>query len=597
MSLLAALNATAQKLAVESFGVAQDDLSASVYPRNDRNGEPCGLIKVQMPLQGVHFQGNVMGDVDILDGEYWVYMSRGAYQLSIQHPQFHRLDLNLRELMPAEAGFRGVEPKVTYNLVIKVPQQVFVEIDDGMRYLVLKVIPATASVDIDGTPRMLQPDGTAMMRLSQGSHTYLVRAPGYAEQQGTIDIGQGKASKTITLESIMTQLTVSCPTPGAQIYVNDQLRGASPWSGQLSAGNYLFEARRENYYTGKTSLTLAERDNRQITLPALTPITGTLDVSYQPLNAEVWIDGSKAGTSPDIFRKLIIGEHHVELRADGYDTKQETVTIREGQTTQLSGQLERTQTASNTPASTSSLSNSTVQPFTVTGNGKTVTFTMLLVKAGTFQMGSKIGESDEQPVHSVTLTKDYYMGETEVTQALWYAVMGQKPTSDVSQWESEDGLGDNYPAYYISYTDCQQFIAKLNQMTGQQFRFPTEAEWEFAARGGNKSKGYPYAGSKTIDDVAWYHTNSNSSTHKVKTKKPNELGLYDMSGNVWEWCYDWYGSYPSATQTDPTGPDSGSERVNRGGSWSYSDWSCRAANRLSSTPSGRYDTLGFRLAL
>jgi len=324
------------------------------------------------------------------------------------------------------------------------------------------------------------------------------------------------------------------------------------------------------------------------------------------LNAEVWIDGSKAGTSPDIFRKLIIGEHQVDLRADGYDTKRETVTIREGQTTQLSGQLERTQTASNTPASTSSLSNSTVQPFTVTGNGKTVTFNMVLVKAGTFQMGSNIGESDEQPVHSVTLTKDYYMGETEVTQELWYAVMGKKPTSDKDyRWVSRFGLGDNYPAYHISYTDCQQFIAKLSQMTGRQFRFPTEAEWEFAARGGTKSKGYTYAGSNTIDDVAWYEKNSHDlgssdsdyATHAVKTKAPNELGLYDMSGNVWEWCYDWESSYPSAAQTDPTGPTSSSYRVSRGGCWNSSATYCRTANRRSGTPSWRWNDLGFRLAL
>ncbi|MBR1448293.1 MAG: SUMF1/EgtB/PvdO family nonheme iron enzyme [Prevotella sp.] len=247
----------------------------------------------------------------------------------------------------------------------------------------------------------------------------------------------------------------------------------------------------------------------------------------------------------------------------------------------------------------------TQQDFTVLGNGKTVTFKMIKVKPGTFQMGSTSGDSDEKPVHSVTLTKSYYMGETEVTQALWYAVMGQNPTSGGSTWSSTYGLGDNYPAYYVSYEDCQQFVTKLNQMTGQQFRFPTEAEWEFAARGGMKSKGYTYSGSNTIDDVAWYTVNSydlgssnaNYGTHQVKTKSPNELGLYDMSGNVWEWCYDWYGSYSSSAQTDPTGASSGSYRVYRGGSWLSTASDCRTANRNYIAPTDRNSYLGFRLAL
>ena len=239
----------------------------------------------------------------------------------------------------------------------------------------------------------------------------------------------------------------------------------------------------------------------------------------------------------------------------------------------------------------------TEKSFTVTGNGKTVTFNMKLVEAGTFQMGSTSGNSDEQPVHSVTMTKDYYMGETEVTQALWYAVMGQKPTSDGSQWESTYGLGDQYPAYRVSWNDCQTFITKLNAQTGATFRLPTEAEWEFAAKGGKKSNGYTYAGSNTISDVAWYTDNSSSTTHAVGTKSANELGLYDMSGNVFEWCQDWYGSYSSDAQTDPTGPTSGSDRVYRGGRWVSLASYCRVADRNWLNATRRGDGLGLRLAL
>ena len=239
----------------------------------------------------------------------------------------------------------------------------------------------------------------------------------------------------------------------------------------------------------------------------------------------------------------------------------------------------------------------TKQEFTVTGNGKTVTFKMIKVKAGTFQMGKAGNEDVATPVHQVTLTNDYFMGETEVTQGLWYAVMGQSPTSDGSKWSSSYGIGDNFPAYYISYEDCQKFLTKLNQMTGLQFRFPTEAEWEFAAKGGTKSKGYTYAGSNTIGSVAWYTENSGSKTHEVKTKADNELGLYDMSGNVWEWCADWYGSYSSGSQTNPTGPTTGSLRVIRGGSWYDTAAACRVASRSYYAPSLRGSNLGFRLAL
>lgn len=235
----------------------------------------------------------------------------------------------------------------------------------------------------------------------------------------------------------------------------------------------------------------------------------------------------------------------------------------------------------------------------VTVNG--VSFTMLPVEGGTFSMGATSEQyngyspdSDEKPVHTVTVSS-FYMAETEVTQALWYAVMGARPTSDGSKWSSDYGLGDNYPAYLISYNDCLEFISKLNDLTGMTFRMPTEAEWEYAARGGNKSKGYIFSGSNTPGDVAWYTENSGLKTHPVKTKKANELGLYDMSGNVWEWCSDWEGAYDSSDQTDPTGPDNGSYRVLRGGGWFSDATYCRVAHRSSSIPSIRRYNYGLRL--
>lgn len=238
------------------------------------------------------------------------------------------------------------------------------------------------------------------------------------------------------------------------------------------------------------------------------------------------------------------------------------------------------------------------QTFTVTANG--VQFKMIGVSGGTFQMGSDDNEAedDEKPVHEVTLS-NFSICETEVTQKLWYAVMGYRPTSDGRQWRSGDGLGDKFPANYINWNDCQEFITNLNRITGRTFRMPTEAEWEYAARGGNKSRGYKYSGSNTIGNVAWYIGNSDITNHPVKTMQPNELGIYDMSGNVLEWCSDWYDSsfYSSSPSSNPIGPTTGSYRVFRGGCSNASSRECRMAKRIRGTPDRREFFCGLRLAL
>ncbi len=219
---------------------------------------------------------------------------------------------------------------------------------------------------------------------------------------------------------------------------------------------------------------------------------------------------------------------------------------------------------------------------------KGVSFKMVGVEGGTFQMGSNSDSYDEKPRHQVKLNS-FSIGQTEVTQELWEAVMGSNPSSF---------KGPKLPVEYVNWNDCQTFITKLNQLTGQQFRLPTEAEWEYAARGGNQSKGYTYSGSNNIDEVAWYDDNSGSNPHEVATKAPNELGLYDMSGNVWEWCQDWYGSdyYSSSPINNPTGPSSGSHRVIRGGSWYSNATLCRVANRNDCNPTYTNYYYGFRLA-
>lgn len=221
----------------------------------------------------------------------------------------------------------------------------------------------------------------------------------------------------------------------------------------------------------------------------------------------------------------------------------------------------------------------------ITVNG--VSFNMVKVSGGTFFMGDAKGDSDEKPVHRVTVS-DYYIGETEVTQDLWTAVMGSNP----SHWR-----GGKLPVENVSWEDVQSFIQQLNDQTNKNFRLPTEAEWEFAAKGGNASKGYQYSGSNNIDNVAWYYSNSKNKTHEVATKQPNELGIYDMSGNVWEWCQDYYGLYTQDEQLNPTGPASGTRCVKHGGGWNNLAISCRPANRENFSTAFTCNYLGFRLVL
>ena len=208
---------------------------------------------------------------------------------------------------------------------------------------------------------------------------------------------------------------------------------------------------------------------------------------------------------------------------------------------------------------------------------------MVFVAGGTFQMGSN-SESDEKPIHTVTIS-GFFMDKTEVTQAEYRKVMGKTPSSF-------SGC-DDCPVEKVSWHDANAYAKKVGK------RLPTEAEWEYAARGGNKSKGYAYSGSNDLDAVAWYNNNSGSKTHPVAQKQPNELGLYDMSGNVWEWCSDWYdeGYYSGSPQTDPQGSNSGKSRVLRGGSWYSNDYLCRVAYRNRYYPDLRNYNYGFRLVL
>ncbi|MCQ2975313.1 MAG: formylglycine-generating enzyme family protein [Bacteroidales bacterium] len=270
----------------------------------------------------------------------------------------------------------------------------------------------------------------------------------------------------------------------------------------------------------------------------------------------------------------------------------------------------------------------TIETFTVNG----VEFDMVKVEHGSFQMGAtpeqgSYVEKIEKPVHTVILTNDFYIGRFEVTQKLWKAVMGNdnnpstfkgnnrhrcrlpilKFVNDSSNYNDRklkfmfvENLtninGDELPVNNVSWNDAQEFITKLNNLTGKKFRLPTEAEWEFSARGGNKSKGYRYSGGNSITKIAWYDYNSRYHPHPVGQKNPNELGIYDMSGNISEWCEDTWNFYSDSTQTNPINKN-GNFNIFRGNSWHESSDYIHISYRYYFKPDEHYDFLGFRLAL
>ena len=223
---------------------------------------------------------------------------------------------------------------------------------------------------------------------------------------------------------------------------------------------------------------------------------------------------------------------------------------------------------------------------------QTLVSNMVYVQGGSFTMGAtdnqkSDAESDEKPAHTVVLTS-YKIGKYEVTQEEWCAVMERNPA---------EFKGAHMPVENVSWNDCQVFLRKLNDMSGMAFRLPTEAEWEFAARGGKQSRNYKYAGSNNVDSVAWHRGNSGNKPHEVGQKMPNELGLYDMSGNVYEFCNDWKGKYTAEDQQNPQGPQEGTNRVNRGGRWCGGKGACRVSDRSMCKPDDRFYHLGLRLAL
>ena len=577
----------AQELTVKSFNLAKDDISAQTQPRKDLNDRNCALVKVLYVGEIVDVEGNVVKPIVKRSNEFWIYMPQNSRQIKIVARNYIPMMITFEDY-----GIEKLESNKTYVLTIVKPHDSYETVDAGGNFYAISVLPRNAVVTIDGIQQNVSSDGEYSAMLPYGTHTYKVEAGGYISKSGSFSVSSGDMPPiSVSLVSALATISVTCPTPAVSLYVDKKSVGNAPWSGSLREGMHLVEAKKNGYRSQRKTIRLSQQQKLDVAFGELVAILGNLSVNYKPFGADVYVDGKKLGQSPRVFNGLLVGNHQVEVRKDGYATDKKSVTISEGQTMSISGTLSSNKASSSNGYSSSSSLASGGNTISIPVK-KGISIEMVKVEAGIFMMGATSEMQkpwyDEKPVHQVTLTNDYYMGKYEVTQNLWKAVMGRNPSKF---------KGDDLPVEKVSWDDCQEFISKLNSMTGRKFRLPTEAEWEYAARGGKKSRGYQYSGSSKMSEVAWYTANSGSKTHPVGKKQANELGLYDMTGNVLEWCQDWYGSYVSSSQTNPTGAFSGFFRVFRGGSWYGNAGNCRSSCRDSYNPGNRNFDLGLRLVL
>ena len=473
----------------------------------------------------------------------------------------------------------------------------------------LKLKPAFGSVSVSSQPQgakvFLDGEDTGKVtpctigEIASGRCDIRLRLKDYAPASQSVTVTEGMtASVNVTLEARFAHVTINS-LPGAAIKVNGAEVGSGSYSNNMAEGIYDIEASLAGHRPVTKQIEVIVGVPQTIELRP-TPIYGMLDVNSNPMGANITINGKSYGDTPTSIENLLVGDYDVVLTKPGYASVSQRVTVSENASASVDVKMQKGE-MKNSQIDESALSVSAINltpnwSASVTPSQRAVLekliANMVKVEGSTFTMGATPEQGNdayeyERPAHQVTLS-DYYIGRYEVTQKEWQAVMGDNPSKF---------YGDNLPVDYVSWNDCQDFINKLNQLTGLKFRLPTEAEWEFAARGGKQSKGYKYSGSDNAKNIAWYEKNSGSKPHQVGTKEPNELGIYDMSGNVGEWCGDWYGRYSSSAQTNPTGPSSGSCRVLRGGGWYDNARYCRVSNRRYYNPSYRYYNYGFRVVL
>lgn len=529
--LLFSISVCSQELHVKSFGIAESDLSAQIQSRKDLNDKNCALVKVGIGLQGVQFEGNVVGQVVNNVGEYWVYMPQGSRMLKVKHPYYPPIIVTF-----ANYSMEKLESNRTYELMLTVSGGIQ---SSQTQTLTIKYTPIEATVLVDNK-RIKGSDGVAMANFPIGQHSFVVFCDGYESEEGMVKL---KASAPSNL-----QITLS---KEAKTALASTMGKEATNQNSVNSQNVKFFGKVVDV-NGEPIIGAAIKEN------------GTDNWAITDMEGNFFIDAK----SPTVT---------ITVLYVGWQSKQVELTAgHKEQITLIENKKKESETA-----------NSISIPVK---DG--INIEMIKVEAGTFMMGAtkevKEPYKIELPAHEVLLTEDYYIGKYEVTQALWNVVMDSK-------YSTNDG--DLLPKNYVSWNDCQEFIEKLNKITGLKFRLPTEAEWEYAARGGKKSKRYLYSGSNNVLDVAWYDGNSSNKRHPVGTKQANELGIFDMGGNVSEWCQDLWGQYQNDSQINTLGSSAGTKHVLRGGNYFFDIRICYLSYRMFAESNNKDAFNGFRLAL
>lgn len=529
--LLFSISVCSQELHVKFFGIAESDLSAQIQSRKDLNDKNCALVKVGIGLQGVQFEGNVVGQVVNNVGEYWVYMPQGSRMLKVKHPYYPPIIVTF-----ANYSMEKLESNRTYELMLTVSGGIQ---SSQTQTLTIKYTPIEATVLVDNK-RIKGSDGVAMANFPIGQHSFVVFCDGYESEEGMVKL---KASAPSNL-----QITLS---KEAKTALASTMGKEATNQNSVNSQNVKFFGKVVDV-NGEPIIGAAIKEN------------GTDNWAITDMEGNFFIDAK----SPTVT---------ITVLYVGWQSKQVELTAgHKEQITLIENKKKESETA-----------NSISIPVK---DG--INIEMIKVEAGTFMMGAtkevKEPYKIELPAHEVLLTEDYYIGKYEVTQALWNVVMDSKHSTND---------GDLLPKNYVSWNDCQEFIEKLNKITGLKFRLPTEAEWEYAARGGKKSKRYLYSGSNNVLDVAWYDGNSSNKRHPVGTKQANELGIFDMGGNVSEWCQDLWGQYQNDSQINPLGSSAGTKHVLRGGNYFFDIRICYLSYRMFAESNYKDASVGFRLAL